>query len=49
MARKIVPIEQVIEEAENPGSIFVDPEDLVELNPDDIDELMDEDAEGDEE
>ena len=40
MARKIVPIERVVEEAENPTSLFIDPDDVVEVNPDDLDDLL---------
>ncbi len=42
MPRKIVPIEQVVEEAENPTTLFVDPDDVVEVNPDDVEDLLDE-------
>ncbi|MFC2020818.1 hypothetical protein ACFLU1_03380 [Chloroflexota bacterium] len=42
MARKIVPIEQIVQEAENPTSLFVDPDDVVEVNPDDLDDLLEE-------
>jgi len=45
MARKIVPIERVVEEAENPTSLFIDPDDVVEVNPDDLDELLEEQEE----
>ena len=43
MARKIMPIERVVEEAENPTSLFVDPDDLVEVNPADLNDMLDED------
>ncbi|MFC1981008.1 hypothetical protein ACFLVN_02035 [Chloroflexota bacterium] len=45
MARKIVPIKQVVEEAENPTNLFIDPDDVVEVNPDDLDDLLDEQEE----
>ena len=40
--RKIVPIERIIEESESPSCLFVDPDDVIEVNPDDLDEDLEE-------
>lgn len=48
MTRRIVPIEQVVEEAENPTTLFIDPDDVVEINPDDVEDLLDEEEEDEE-
>jgi len=46
MARKLIPLEQVIEESEregiNPAHLLVDPDDICEVDPDDILELEEE-------
>ena len=41
MARKLIPLEQVIEDAENEGTnpnhLLVDPDDVCEVDPDELD------------
>jgi hypothetical protein len=45
MTKKIVPIEQVVQQAENPLSLFVNPDDVVEVNPNDLNDLLDDEEE----
>ena len=49
MAKKLIPLEQVIEESEregsNPAHLLVDPNDVYEVDPDEILELEEESAE----
>ena len=49
MTRKLIPLEQVIEDAENEGTnpnhLLVDPDDICEVNPDEILDLEEESEE----
>ncbi|MFC2038748.1 hypothetical protein ACFLUG_03145 [Chloroflexota bacterium] len=45
MARKIIPIERVVEDSDYPSALFIDPEDVIEIDPDDINVQQDDQEE----